>query len=997
MSDIAHWQAALRAHWQRDDVLLQLVGELDLNFSAGDAVLKIMRANVDPALVDMQVQCLKHLAGYDLPIPEVIETSTGGSSCRVIGPDGREHIGWLISKLPGTELANVTPRPMTLIREIGATMARLHSALEGFTHPALDRPVKWDSTRTLEFRDSASHLSEHPHYDALQVIFEGPAKDALVTLAGLDAQPIHNDFNDWNIFARCDACALPTLSGIIDFGDMLRAPPVVDISIAALYLMLDQSRPVDVLQALIAGYCAERPLDATSLELIWPLALTRLALSALHANESRAAGDDDPYLQISQAPVNEFLQHFASLDPYRTRVAALHAGGKRSPSISVITWLNDPSRKFAPVFETPLNDAPILDLSITGDDNCDNPVSPEMEDIERAVQHLTPRGGGAVIGRYAEPRLVYGAPFYLSGDHGASDRRTIHIAIDVFLPAGTALHAPLDATVHSAEVCDAEYDYGGLVVLRHEPEPGLVFYTLYGHLEHASARMLTVGQEIAAGTAFAWLGAPAENGGWPPHVHFQVGLTALPGSRWPGVVDPDELADWREVFPDPASLLGLSPGHASGDVTDVAEVSRRRAQHSPANLSLSYNKPVHIVRGWKNLLFDDRGRTYLDAYNNVPHVGHSHPQIRTAIDRQLRLLNTNTRYLQKIHADYTQALTALLPDALSVCYLLSSGSEANELALRLARAATGAKDTIVLAAGYHGHTATTIDISHYKFAGPGGDGQRDWVHVAGNPDTFRMSLDPANPDSAGVFVADVESILASLSTEQKKPACFMAETFPSVGGQLVPPPGYLQQVYAAVRGAGGLCIADEVQTGLGRLGHHFWGFEQQGVVPDIVVLGKPLGNGYPLAAVITTQQIAAAFDTGMEFFATFGGASVACAAGHEVLRIIEEEGLQQNAAEVGDYLQAGLRALADQYPLLADVRGCGLFLGVEIADAEKRPLPLETAYIVNRLRDYRVLIGSDGPDHNVLKIRPPLCFERADADHLLSRLDAVLGENALRT
>ncbi|MEM7612317.1 MAG: aminotransferase class III-fold pyridoxal phosphate-dependent enzyme, partial [Pseudomonadota bacterium] len=244
--------------------------------------------------------------------------------------------------------------------------------------------------------------------------------------------------------------------------------------------------------------------------------------------------------------------------------------------------------------------------------------------------------------------------------------------------------------------------------------------------------------------------------------------------------------------------------------------------------------------------------------------------------------------------------------------------------------------------------------------------------------------------------AEVASVIDSLQQTGRQPACFIAETFPSVGGQLVPPPHYLQQVYAHVRGAGGVCIADEVQTGLGRLGHYFWGFEQQQVTPDIVVLGKPLGNGYPLAAVVTTADIAASFDTGMEFFATFGGASVACAAGHEVLRIIDDEQLAARSATVGDHLLAGLRQLATHYPMLADVRGCGLFIGVEIADADRQPLAAQTDYIVNRLRDRRVLIGSDGPHHNVLKIRPPLTFSVEDTDYLLMHLEAVLSENALR-
>jgi 4-aminobutyrate aminotransferase-like enzyme len=555
--------------------------------------------------------------------------------------------------------------------------------------------------------------------------------------------------------------------------------------------------------------------------------------------------------------------------------------------------------------------------------------------------------------------------------------------------------SPLPATVHSAEVCDAQYDYGGLVTLRHAGPRGQDFYTLYGHLSHASVRELELGQRIGAGEPFATLGEPAENGGWPPHVHLQLGLTDLPGSRWPGVLDPDDAVDWQGVFPDPSVLLGLPPDRAACARVDDADLIARRAAHSPPSLRTSYRQPLTIVRGWQSLLFDREGRTYLDAYNNVPHVGHAHPHVRNAIDRQLRLVNTNTRYLQPVHAEYTAALATRMPAGLDVVFLLSSGSEANELALRLARAATGRRDTLVMQAGYHGHTVAAIDISDYKFSGPGGEGAPDWVHVVPNPDAFRAALDPTAPATGAHFAAGVARRVDRLVEAGRAPACFIAETFPSVGGQLVLPPGYLEGVYQAVRSAGGLCIADEVQTGLGRLGRYFWGFEQQQVVPDIVVLGKPLGNGYPLAAVVTRRDIAERFDTGMEFFATFGGSSVACAAGMAVLEVIDGDGLAARAEAVGSRLLDGLRELAARHPLMADVRGLGLFIGVEIADAHRQPLAREAAWIVERLREERVLTGRDGPDYNVLKIRPPLSFSDADADHLLSRLETVLCDSAL--
>jgi 4-aminobutyrate aminotransferase-like enzyme len=383
-------------------------------------------------------------------------------------------------------------------------------------------------------------------------------------------------------------------------------------------------------------------------------------------------------------------------------------------------------------------------------------------------------------------------------------------------------------------------------------------------------------------------------------------------------------------------------------------------------------------------LYDHTGRRYLDAYNNVPHVGHSHPRVVQAAIEQMLLLNTNTRYLHDHLAAFAERLTATLPAPLSVCYFVNSGSEANELALRLARAHTRRRDVIVLDAAYHGNTTTLVDISPYKFNGPGGEGAPPWVHVLPLPDTYRGRYKRDDPRAGQKY--------AEYARHAGNPSAFIAESAPSVGGQIVLPDGYLANVYAIVRAAGGVCIADEVQTAYGRMGTHFYAFEAQGVVPDIVVLGKPVGNGYPLGAVVTTREIAESFDNGMEFFSTFGGSTVSCAVGLAVLDVVQEERLQEHAREVGDVLLAALRAIAGRHPLVGDVRGSGLFLGVELVkDRDTRePASEEASGVVNRMRERGILIGTEGPSANVLKIRPPMPFTREDAVHLAATLDEVL-------
>jgi 4-aminobutyrate aminotransferase-like enzyme len=360
----------------------------------------------------------------------------------------------------------------------------------------------------------------------------------------------------------------------------------------------------------------------------------------------------------------------------------------------------------------------------------------------------------------------------------------------------------------------------------------------------------------------------------------------------------------------------------------------------------------------------------------------------------MALLNTNTRYLHDLINQYAEQLCATLPAPLRVCFFVNSGSEANELALRLAHAHTRRRDLIVLESAYHGNTTTLIDISPYKHNGPGGQGAPNWVHTVPIPDVYRGVYKRDDPQAGIKYARYVEEAIEQLQHNGRKLAGYIAESLPSVGGQIVFPEGYLSAVYSAVRQAGGVCIADEVQTGYGRIGTHFWGFETQGVVPDIVVLGKPIGNGHPLGAVITTPAIAESFNNGMEFFSTFGGNTVSCAIGLAVLKVVLEEKLQGHAQRVGNHLLKGLHSLALRYPLIGDVRGSGLFIGVELVrdPVTLEPAAEEASFISNRMREHGILLGTDGPHHNVIKIRPPMPFSEDDADCLLATLDDVLGE-----
>jgi 4-aminobutyrate aminotransferase-like enzyme len=702
---------------------------------------------------------------------------------------------------------------------------------------------------------------------------------------------------------------------------------------------------------------------------------------------------------ISEAPAWRFLEASGGIAPEMVLAQLrLACGGAALPAAPrILGWLTARCGTFAPVLDEDLGNAPMADLSVGGGPVPRDPFA--LTPAEAAVLGGVVAGDEpARLGAYAEPRLIYTGAAFRSGPYGASDRRTVHLGVDIFAPTGRRVLAPLAGTVEAVADRADRFDYGGVVILRHATEDGDAFFTLYGHLNPDVVDRLAPGQNIAAGQAFATLGAPHQNGGWAPHLHFQLALTTSGfGHDWPGVANPDEVGLWTAICPNPAALLNLADEATRHKGPDFEAVRAARGNRFAANLKLSYREPCMFLRGWKHYLFDQMGRPYLDAYNNVPHVGHAHPRIQALAARQMAMLNTNTRYLHPAQIAFAETLTAKLPEMLSVCFFVNSGSEGNELALRLARAHTQGRDMVVPDHGYHGMTTGALDLSAYKFNGPGGKGAADWVHLIEVADPYRGRY-RGDPEAGAKYAAEVDGALGRIAARGGKLAGFIAETFPSVGGQIIPPRGYLPAVYEKIRAAGGVCIADEVQTGLGRLGRHYWGFEAQGAEPDIVVLGKPLGNGHPLGAVVTTAEIAASFANGMEFFSTFGGSTLSCMVGCEVLTIIDEEGLQANAGAVGDEMLAGLRALQQRHPIIGDVRGMGLFLGVELVrDRETlEPATEAASTIANRLRDHRILIGTEGPHDSVLKIRPPLTFGHGDAAMLLDRLDRILGEDACR-
>ena len=404
-----------------------------------------------------------------------------------------------------------------------------------------------------------------------------------------------------------------------------------------------------------------------------------------------------------------------------------------------------------------------------------------------------------------------------------------------------------------------------------------------------------------------------------------------------------------------------------------------------------YKKPIAIVEGKAQYLFDETGRRYLDGFGGIVtvSVGHCHPEVLAAATLQNETINhTTTIYLNPGIALYAKELAAKMPGELKVCYFVNSGSEANDLAVLMARAYTQNYDVIALRNAYHGGSPSAMALtSHHtwKYNVPHSHG----VHHAMMPDSYRGPFGMDDPDAGNKYAADIGETVRYATSG--KIAAFIAESIQGVGGSVVFPDGYLKEAYAQARSFGGLCIADEVQAGFGRTGTHFWGFETQGALPDIVTMAKGIGNGCPLAAVVTTPEIAQVLASRIHFN-TFGGNPVSMAQGRAVLRVIEKEGLQQNSLEIGAYLTAGFMKLAGKHSIIGEVRGKGLMLGVELVKdrSTKAPAKDECAAAFEKCKDLGLLIGKGGLFGNTLRIKPPMCIHRADADFMLEVIDEAL-------
>jgi 4-aminobutyrate aminotransferase-like enzyme/Ser/Thr protein kinase RdoA (MazF antagonist) len=973
-----------------------LPGEIDFNFRIKTVnksyILKVSRPDVDLNYLHFQDELLRHLENKcpNFDFPKTKRDSNGQGIFDFQDRNGVNRKVRLLEWITGELYSNFSPKNDDLRYSLGFSGGQIVNLLTDFDHNLSKRTFDWDIANGLWVEKNLEIFDE----DEKEIIiyFLEKFKEIQPMYEHLRKSTIHNDANDNNIIV--DKIG-GQVKAIIDYGDAVYSQIINDLSVTLAYACMDFEQPLLAALPIVKGYNDAFQLEDEELKMLYVAVAIRLVISVTKSAINKKKEPDNKYLQISEKPAWELLKKWKNINQnfayYSFRSAC---GLEPIPQYLMFeNYAHQTKWKIEDLIpEAKKWNLEHLDLSISSKFVGNFSEYNGSENLYQKISKRYTENQSLLVGGYGEARPIYTTDAYKIKQNEGFEHRTIHMGVDFWQKAETAIHVLEDGEIYGCFDNANPKDYGPTIILKHQMGD-FVFFTLYGHLTRESLIGKTLGQKIKKGEKLAEIGDETVNGGWAPHLHFQIILDMLGHQNdFFGVSTPSLWPVFSNICPDPNLLFKDFKLYINSNKMLLDQIDFRK-KHLGKSLSLSYDKPLKIVRGQMQFLIDDLGQKYLDTVNNVAHVGHEHPEVVKAGQSQMSVLNTNTRYLNDEILEFSEELLKTFPPELSVLHFVNSGSEANELAMRMAKAYSGQKDMIALEIGYHGNTQACIDVSSYKFDGKGGAGCPANTHIVPLPDAFRGIYE--GPDSGSKYAKHLKEQIELIQSKGRNVAGFIAESIVSCGGQIDLPDGFLKEAYGYVKAAGGVCVADEVQVGFGRVGKAIWGFQLHGVLPDIVTLGKPIGNGHPLAAVVCTREVADAFANGMEYFNTFGGNPVSCAIGRQVLKTIQDEKLQENALNVGEYLKSALKDMQQKFPILADIRGEGLFLGIELCDRKKQPLPAQTNYLANRMKDFRILMSVDGPDHNVLKIKPPMCFSVEDANFLLEVLGLVLAENKM--
>jgi 4-aminobutyrate aminotransferase-like enzyme/Ser/Thr protein kinase RdoA (MazF antagonist) len=926
----------------------------DANFLLCDAdgaavgVLKVANGAFGEVEIQAQDAGAAHVAERlpDLRVATVLETA--GRPARVLRGDTGE-VARIVAFLEGGTLTGPDYLSPAVIERLGALAGMVNRELADFAHEGVHRTLQWDLREATRLIDLLAHHIDDP--ERRRVVeqvrrVEGARIDALAPR--LPVSVIHGDITDDNVVRSGDG----TPDGLIDFGDLNTGWSVADLAVAvASILHHDGATPLSTLPA-IRAFHRERPLTDDEVQALWPLVLLRGAVLVASGWQQAAIDADNDYAREAREHEWRILENALTVP-----AAVMTALVQRDLGVPV-TPLALPA-SFGPMIDAPL-DVTMLDLSPDSDDMDEGCWLVAGRESQLVHDRLA-AGADAVSTIHLQPRLTRSPR--LSREEPA----TAATGVDVWFARDTDVHAPWSGRVEhgTGEVIDvAVIDEERALVLRITAEEADV----------------QAPEAVTAGTTLLRV-----KGG--SRLRITVAASQI---DVPDFVRASESPGWRAVLADPLPLLGGANEPVERAPLDAAHLVRQREEHFATVQEHYYRHPPRIERGWQQTLIDVDARCYLDMVNNVAALGHAHPGVQRAVSRQLRRLNTNSRFNYGAVAEFSARLSDLLPGPLDTVFLVNSGSEAVDLALRIALATTGRPDVLAVAEAYHGWTLASDAVSTSVADNPNAlETRPDWVHTVDAPNAYRGRYRGAE---ASRYADDAVAAVHRLAAEGRPLAAFIAEAFYGNAGGMPLPDGYLAQVYAAVRQHGGLAIADEVQVGYGRLGEWFWGFEQQGVVPDIVTVAKAMGNGHPLGAVITSRDVAERYRNQGYFFSSAGGSPVSSEVGLAVLDALRDEKLQQNAREVGAHLKHRLTLLADKHELIGAVHGSGLYLGVEFVRdrATREPATSETAAICERMLELGVIIQPTGDRLCVLKTKPPLCLDRESADYFVDALDRVL-------
>jgi len=962
--------------------LRELGSQQDRNFLLATAgrryLLKVANPAFTRAELEAQLGALGALAAGGIRVQEPVP-GADGAVLQEVRVGGAALTAYLLSFLAGAPLAGHAYLAPVVVARMGELSGGVVRALQGFAHPGTKRAIQWDLCHGgAVVRDMELHVDDVSARERVSALAAFAVARLEPLTPYLRTTVIHGDVTDDNVVCATTPDGRPWPAGVIDLGDLHRGWLVAELAVTCASLLQHSvERPFAVLPA-VRAFADVVPLEPAEVSALWPLISLRAAVLAVSGYQQLAVDPGNDYVSEQRDREDRLLRAAASVPFELAEEAIRDALGM--PSDHRGQW-PPPARDVHPMVPDLLGaraaTAAPLDLSVTSDDLHEGRwLHPGIE--SRLAAAAQARDGSAVL-RWGEYRLTR------SGVDQRLPPAAFALSAELYLPDGTPVHAPLPGGVTWPESAG-----DGRLTLAADG-----FDLLVSGLDLQSVGP-EAGQPVGADAprpAAVAVGDVLGSARRGRPVAVQVCL-ARGSAGWttrgaaPAFATADDAAAWARLCPDPSPLLGLD---CAAPAPDPADLLARRGGAFADVQEHYYPAPPQVERGWRHHLIDTTARTYLDMLNNVTSIGHGHPRLVRDLARQWGLLNTNSRFHYSLLPELSERLAAKAPDGLDTVLLVNSGSEAVDLALRIARAHTRRRAVLAVEEGYHGWTFGADAVTSSIADNPNALGTRpDWVHLVSAPNSYRGVH--RGPDTGTAYVHDVEQVLAAMAKAGIEPAAFIAEPFYGNAGGIALPPGYLQGVYAAVRAAGGLCIADEVQVGYGRLGRWFWGVQEQGVVPDVITVAKAMGNGHPLGAVITRREIAESLATEGSFFSSAGGSPVSCRAGLTVLDVLEEEDLQGNAHRVGSHLKRRLEQLATRHPLVGAVHGAGLYLGVELVrdHATLEPATQETSAICDRLLELGVVVQPTGDRRNVLKIKPPLCITRESADFFADRLDEVL-------